>query len=91
MVEVKIYTKDNCPSCDLAKKWLNENDFSFTTITMNDYAERVKFYDEINKNIPQVENHIKTVPQIFIGDDRIGGYDDLMAKTNEVIAKIKGA
>ena len=38
-------------------------------------AERVKFYKNIGDNV-------KTVPQVFIDDIRIGGYQDLRAWLN---------
>ena len=91
MVEVKIYTKTNCPFCDLAKSWFGANDISFTQISLDDDVKRAEFYAEVNKNILLVEEHIKTVPQIFVGDVHIGGYDNLMARAGEVIARVKGS
>lgn len=91
MVEVKIYTKTSCPFCDLAKSWFGANDIPFTQITLDDDQERLNFYAEVNKNILLVEEHIKSVPQIFVGDVHIGGYDNLMARASEVIARVKGS
>ena len=91
MVEVKIYTKTNCPFCNLAKSWFGANDISFTQISLDDDVKRAEFYTEVNKNILLVEEHIKTVPQIFVGDVHIGDYDNLMARAGEVIARVKGS
>ncbi|MBK2239455.1 ribonucleotide-diphosphate reductase subunit beta [Francisella tularensis] len=91
MVEVRIYTKTNCPFCDLAKSWFGANDIPFTQISLDDDIKRAEFYAEVNKNILLVEEHIRTIPQIFVGDIHIGGYDNLMARAGEVIARVKGS
>ncbi len=90
-MEVKIYTKTNCPFCDLAKSWFGANDIPFTQISLDDDIIRAKFYEDVNKNILLIEEHVKTVPQIFIGDVHIGGYDNLMARAGEVINRVKGS
>jgi glutaredoxin 3 len=90
-MEVKIYTKTNCPFCDLAKSWFGANDIPFTQISLDDDIVRAKFYEDVNKNILLIEEHVKTVPQIFIGDVHIGGYDNLMARAGEVINRVKGS
>ena len=35
-MEVKIYTKTNCPFCDLAKSWFGANDLPFTQVSLDD-------------------------------------------------------
>lgn len=90
-MEVKIYTKSNCPFCDLAKSWFGANDIPFTQISLDDDIKRAKFYENVNKNILLSEEHVKTVPQIFIGKVHIGGYDNLMARAGEVINRVKGS
>ena len=90
-MEVKIYTKTNCPFCDLAKSWFGANNIPFTQITLDDDEKRAKFYNDVNKNILLIEEHVRTVPQIFVGDVHIGGYDNLMARAGEVIARVKGS
>ena len=50
-MEVKIYTKTNCPFCDLAKSWFGANDIPFTQISLDDDIVRAKFYEDVNKNI----------------------------------------
>lgn len=72
MNTVTLYHKDYCPYCKAAKKLLTSQGFSYTEI-------------EVSNNAAELANMIKlsgrrTVPQIFIGDTHIGGFDDLNAR-----------
>jgi glutaredoxin 3 len=74
-LKVEIYTKNNCIWCDRAKLLLDSKDIEFKEIDLSDDQKREKFYNSIGKNV-------KTVPQIYIDDLRIGGYQDLVAWLN---------
>ena len=74
-MKVKIYTKDHCIWCDRAKGLLNAHSIDFEEIDLSNDSERVKFYNNIGDNV-------KTVPQVFIDDVRIGGYQDLRGWLN---------
>jgi glutaredoxin 3 len=74
-LKVEIYTKNNCIWCDRAKLLLDSKDIEFKEIDLSDDQKRDKFYNSIGKNV-------KTVPQIYIDDLRIGGYQDLVAWLN---------
>ena len=69
-MKVEIYTKDFCIWCDRAKDLLNSHSIDFNEINISDDDTRTKFYENIG-------NNVKTVPQIFIDGERIGGYQDL--------------
>ena len=69
-MKVLIYTKDNCIWCDRAKILLDSKKISYNEIDLSDDGERLKFYEKIGDNV-------KTVPQVFIDDKRIGGFQDL--------------
>ena len=71
---VKVYSKSTCKYCKRAKKFLIENDISFQEINLDDDKDRHNFYEAV-KLTHGVE--INKVPQIFIGDNLIGGYDKL--------------
>lgn len=65
-----IYCLDSCPFCQRAYQLLEKNGIPFKkhyVKTSDDWDEVVK---KTNKN---------TVPQIFINDTHIGGFDDLLA------------
>ena len=74
-MKVEIYTKNNCIWCDRAKLLLDSKDIEFKEIDLSDDKTREKFYNSIGENV-------KTVPQIYIDDLRIGGYQDLVAWFN---------
>ena len=75
-MKVKIYTKDNCIWCDRAKGLLNAYSIEFKEVDLSDDGERQDFYKKIGDNV-------KTVPQVFIDQKRIGGYQDLKEWINE--------
>ena len=75
-MKVLIYTKDNCIWCDRAKILLDSKKISYNEIDLSDDKERLKFYEKIG-------DHVKTVPQVFIDDKRIGGFQDLKVFLDE--------
>lgn len=71
MAKVIMYTKEYCPYCRHAKELLNAKKVAFEEIRVDlDAAELEKMMKLSNR---------RTVPQIFINDVSIGGYDDLAA------------
>ena len=75
-MKVLIYTKDNCIWCDRAKILLDSKKISYNEIDLSDDTERLKFSETIGDNV-------KTVPQVFIDDKRIGGFQDLKVFLDE--------
>ena len=69
-MKVELYTKDQCIWCDRAKGLLNAHSIDFVEFDLSNNEERLKFYENIG-------NNVKTVPQVFIDDKRIGCYQDL--------------
>lgn len=72
MPKIEVYTTTYCPYCVRAKQLLDIKDLDYTEIDVtNDDAARVNL-------VAKAEGR-RTVPQIFINDTPIGGYDDLRA------------
>lgn len=71
MAKVVIYAKDNCPYCRLAKDLLSAKNVPFEEIRVD--LDAAKLNEMVSLS------HRRTVPQIFINDQPIGGYDDLAA------------
>lgn len=72
MQKVVIYSKETCPYCTMAKNLLKQKGVAeFEEIRIDlDEAKR----DEMIKITGRM-----TVPQIFIGETHVGGFDDLSA------------
>ena len=69
--KVEIYSKSNCSYCVMAKNYFESN--GIDNIEYN--VENMPTFNELLKRHPAA----RTMPQIFINDDLIGGYTDLMA------------
>ncbi len=72
MALIEIYTSPLCGYCHAAKRLLNEKGVSFAEI---DVAADPKRRQEM---MGRAQGR-HTVPQIFIDDAHIGGYDDIAA------------
>ena len=68
---ITIYSTAVCPYCVMAKNFLKSKGREWTEVRIDtDPAEREKMVAKTRRT---------SVPQIFIGDTHVGGYDDLMA------------
>lgn len=70
--EVKVYSTTFCPYCVRAKSLLERKGVAFTEINLDEEAPEVK------TELIQKTRH-RTVPQIFINNEFIGGFDQLYA------------
>jgi len=71
MAKVEIYSSAICPYCVMAKKLLDHKGVKYDEIRVDlDPSKR----QEMMKKSRQ-----RTVPQIFINNEAIGGYTDLVA------------
>lgn len=72
MPRIKIYATATCPFCIAAKALLTKKGASFETID-------VGAQPELRAEMTQRAGGRRTVPQIFIDGQHIGGSDDLHA------------
>lgn len=70
-VPVKVYTTPICPYCSNAKQLLASKGVDYEEIGMHDMS-----MDE-RRALMQKTNNYRTVPQIFVGDTFVGGFDEL--------------
>jgi ribonucleoside-diphosphate reductase alpha chain len=69
-----VYGKSDCPFCSMAKEELRLRGIPFDYIDLK----------EIGKTAREVTGRdVKTVPQIYIEGEYIGGYDELMEHLNQ--------
>ncbi len=71
MTDITIYTTSYCPYCVRAKDLLKRKGQSFQEINAEDDAAREEMIKKAGGR--------RTVPQIFINGQHIGGCDDLYA------------
>ena len=77
-----IYTKDDCPYCDMAKALMESRGIEYTTVNVAVLTEARDYL---------VEQGLRSVPQIFNGTTLIpGGYQGLAAKPEEFWTQLKG-
>ena len=76
MKKVVIYTCRLCAHCDWAKELLSKKNVKF--IEHNIEKDSSKMVEMLRKS-----NGVKTVPQIFIGEHRVGGNDELQTLERE--------
>ncbi|WP_413175409.1 glutaredoxin 3 [Anabaena azotica] len=70
--KVEIYTWTTCPFCIRAKNLLRNKGVDFLEYTIDgDEVARSKMAEKANGR--------RSVPQIFINDEHIGGCDDIYA------------
>lgn len=83
MAKVVVYTTATCSYCHRAKDLLSARNISFEEI-------RVDLDEKKREEMMRLSNR-RTVPQIFINDQAIGGYDDLtkLAKSGELNTLLK--
>ncbi len=68
-----VYSFETCPYCVAAKQLLTDRGI--------EYEEKVIDRSQIKELMKQTK--MMTVPQIFIDDVLIGGYDDLVEHLNK--------
>ena len=71
MPEILIYTTTICPYCVMAKRLLDKKGATYTEINVD---TQTGLRDEMMRKTKR-----RTVPQIYIGDFHVGGFDDLYA------------
>jgi len=69
MKKVFIYTTTVCPYCIRAKQLFEKKGVAYEEISLDNDPKGRQELEELTKR--------RTVPQIFIGDKHVGGFDDL--------------
>jgi len=68
---ITLYSTAICPYCVAAKNFLKSKGLSWTEVRIDTApGEREKMVERTRRT---------SVPQIFVGDHHVGGYDDMMA------------
>ena len=69
MNQIEVYSTDNCPWCIRAKSLLHTKGLDYEEIDIS--SDRVRALEMTERS------GRRSVPQIFIDDEPIGGFDEL--------------
>jgi glutaredoxin 3 len=72
MTQVTVYSGPHCPYCESAKMLLKKKGVAFDDFNVRTDAGKME-------EMLQKSGGKRTIPQIFIGGQHIGGCDDLYA------------
>ncbi|MBW1812559.1 MAG: glutaredoxin 3 [Deltaproteobacteria bacterium] len=76
MKDIVIYCSAYCPYCIMAKELLESKNVEYKDLRIDQKFEYAK--ESVKRSGGR-----KTVPQIFIGEYHVGGYDELYALDQE--------
>lgn len=68
---ITLYSSAICPYCVMAKNFLKSKGLAWTEIRIDT--------DPVAREAMMAKARRTSVPQIFVGDVHVGGYDDMMA------------
>lgn len=71
MPKILIYSANLCPYCTMAKRLLDKKGAAYSEINID---SKPGLREEMMQKTKR-----RTVPQIYIGDFHVGGFDDLYA------------
>ena len=71
MPEIIIYTSNLCPYCTMAKRLLSAKGATYTELNVDTTSG---LREEMMRKTRR-----RTVPQIYIGEQHVGGFDELRA------------
>ena len=69
-VKVEVFTSANCPYCGWTKRLLDRKGIAYEEFRIDLDGEK---REELSKRTGR-----RSVPQIFIGGNHVGGYEDLV-------------
>lgn len=84
-VQVKMYSTAVCPYCVMAERLLHSKGV--------DQIEKIRVdLDPEQRELMMAKTGRRTVPQIYIGETHVGGFDDLteldrLGKLDELLSK----
>lgn len=86
MTQATLYIKEECPYCRAALKLLDDKGVDYVSTSVYDMSS------EERAEVAAKTNNYRTVPQIFIGETFIGGFDQLnkLNQSGELDAMLNG-
>lgn len=76
MEHIEIFTGYGCSYCDRAKAVLQECGLAFVERSVDDQTVLAEFRERLPR--------VKSIPQIFVDGEHIGGYEDLVLRLKTI-------
>ena len=76
-MEFTIYTSPSCGYCKMAKELITQKGHKYIEKSIGKDLTKDEFFAKMGSDI-------KSVPQVFVGDKRIGGYENLREYYEEI-------
>ncbi len=76
MEHIEIFTGYGCSYCDRAKAVLQERGLAFVERSVDDQTVLAEFRERLPR--------VKSIPQIFVDGEHIGGYEDLVLRLKTI-------
>jgi glutaredoxin 3 len=85
MAQIEIYSSSWCPYCSAAERLLRSKGVAFEILSVD--------FNRTRRREMELRSGRRTVPQIFIDERHVGGFDDLAALDAEgaLDAMLRGA
>jgi glutaredoxin len=84
IAQIILYSKNNCGYCVKAKNLLKNLGLEYTEKKFEDFSDMEKLFEDIGKTV-------KSMPQIKINGELIGGYNQLIEYlTDKKLVNFKG-
>tara|TARA_Y100001970_G_scaffold290278_1_gene423504 strand:- start:8563 stop:11313 length:2751 start_codon:yes stop_codon:yes gene_type:complete len=83
-LKIKIYSKNGCIFCTYAKNYLKSKNIDYDVEQLNNDGKRAMFFMELNEEIEdnyegdEEPEMVSSLPQIYINDKRIGGFNEMI-------------
>ncbi len=74
-MKIKIYTKDYCSFCQQAKLFFKSKNLPYEEIDLTNKFDEIAALNQ--------QTGFRTLPQIFINGEFIGGYTDMIEKVRQ--------
>ena len=71
-LNIVVYSKSACPQCDIVKNLLKAKSMAFEEVKIDEEDQRLAFYEKCGPSV-------RSMPQVFINDQRVGGMAGLQA------------
>ena len=79
---IDLYGRVNCPFCEMAKAYLDAQGLAFNYKDAGNEFDRSEMFAR--------NPGAKTVPQIFVGSHKLGGYEDLIKIPISTLQQLSG-